>query len=343
MDPILDTSSVASVKYWSPDDWLNNSRVADNLGTSYSLGSGTSTSVSEAESLYVSITSGDGEPVERPVSIEPATHWPTTPILDAEDQRWLETYNVLRVSGLLPLAPFPATTTGQLVQYLAAGRRAVSMVRGLTYLSARAHGVVATPDGQYDHRYLNGYSNPFPVLSRRTTWSLGSLASWFEITYGITSVDLVMLSDNSLVVPTDESDESDESDELGRWKTFTNQLFNVTRGENEPKVQTTDVPLPYQGNLIWRAPKSTLAIASVASVFRQLALVRPILGGGCWYLLARERRSQLDVSWLQRLDAANHYYLREVDHTIPELSNRDWAKVMDRLNLPTDVVINGRW
>ena len=291
-------------------------------GTPTMIGSGASVESVQSATYDEQVEIGDS------ITIDPTSNWPRIPILDQEDQRWLEAYTVFRSSGMLPVAKFPQTTAIHLVQYLVAGVRSVPMVRGLLHVAAKAHGVVATPDGQYDHRYLNADCNPFPVLSSTTKWSLGSLSTWLELTYGLPNADLIVLTDDTLVQDND-------------WLRFSQQLHRVARDETEPQVGVNEVEMPYRGNFIWRSPPSTQAVASVAAVFHQVSLVRPILGGGCWYLLARERREHVDESWLTSgLETINQYYLSQSQQAVPEMSSRSWAMTLSRLNLPIDVQIN---
>lgn len=308
------------VEYWDVDSVPPGEYEIPSLEGSPTFGSAVSAGSAQTYASAIS------EEYAESIDITPSYQWPIIPILDQEDQRWLEAYTVFRASGMLPIAQFPQTTAIHLVQYLVAGARSSQMVRGLIHVAAKAHGVVATPDGLYDHRYLNADCSPFPILSSTTKWSLASLSAWLELTYGTPNVDLIVLTDDTLVPDS--------------WELFAKQLHRLARDESEPQVGINAVSNPCRGNFIWRSPPSTQAVAAVASVFHQLALVRPILGNGCWYLLARKRREQIEPHWINiGLNAINQYYQRQ-QLLPPEMTPRKWAEVLSRLNLPVDIQIN---
>lgn len=313
MDPVL-SNEHDSVTYWRVDDAV--ARLPD-LATPSSISSGESVQTAE----YLDDRE-EYEGIEQPIEVG---HW-SVPVLDDEEQRWLEVYDCLRGSGLVRVAPFPQTTTGNLIQYLAAGSKATAMSRGLTHLNARAHGVVATPNGRYDHRWLTDRNNPFPILSSITEWTLPNIKAWLEVVYGLPDVNLLMLTDTSLV-PSDPR----------QWRQWVHDLHSMIR-VNNPAV----VNLSSDGALVWRNPPSTRAVAAIASVFKEIALTQPVLGGGCWYLLARQRRSAVKDWWLtgDGIVTVNDWWSEHRQVELTHLEPIEWAMVLDRLNLPVDVAIN---
>lgn len=214
----------------------------------------------------------------------------------SHNQYLFEVLEVLYTSGFLNVSAFPFTSNTQIIQYQCVGPNCSLMSLGITYLNSRAHGVIANRRGLYDYKYITDKSHPMPVVYEND-FNLERVLKWTELIYGFSNCNLLYIDDDILTLDT-------------------SIIPKALKTDDCPYIETA-TPLPHQGSLIYKNPKNTREIYNIAKHFEKMALIRPALAGGSWYLLATHLRSKpMEVQ--NGISKINQYY-EQVKDTVMDI------------------------